>query len=747
MPRLRESGAQDCKEEQIRMAKFNETFYHGVDQYSDGEVEEEILRLVRQGMGLDDILQEELSYPILYHLSKVRENIFLWYPFAPEARILEVGAGCGAVTGILCEKAKEVVAVELSKRRATINFERNRQRANLEIVVGNLNEIPLREEFDYIILNGVFEYAGSFTEGEQPYEEFLKQIARRLKPEGTILIAIENRLGAKYFAGAPEDHTDRYFLGLDRYDGVKSVRTFSKTELEDLCARTGLICNRFYYPYPDYKFPYEIFTDESVNTPLYGRPMFQFSEGKLALFYEAGLCQTLAKEGVADKFANSFLVEVKQKHSRSEREIQYVKLSCDRNPGFRIYTAIWEEAGKRYVGKYPVGPKAAEHLLRMNQRDCAPGRWSYLGGRQENGAIIYDYLEEATLDDLVSVLMTRREGERIEALIADFYQVFLADSRLREDYGQDPRFIEVFGEARCAGAKKCAENLDIDLIFDNIFCLGKTYAVIDAEWVFPFAIPVEYVMWRVLNELFYKHPGLSQIVDHRQLEEKYGIRKEDAAVFKRWEIHFAYQYVGSYSLQKYEREPLRLELEKIARYYSRARSLVSKFYINTGNGYNENETVTVQVPLTDGRFRIRVQLPTEAELLNLRWDPGAYPCRCRVERAESLGKELVCVPDGCEAEWRVQESEETAADEPKQAMDLFLTPDPRYEISKRKGRLGKLSEVTLEGEICYLSWEELMRELDKAQQRKQEQIAAGVARALEARGSLKTRVVRKVSGK
>ena len=77
---------------------------------------------------------------------------------------------------------------------------------------------------------------------------------------------------------------------------MKSVRTFSKTELEDLCARTGLICNRFYYPYPDYKFPYEIFTDESVNTPLYGRPMFQFSEGKLALFYEAGLCQTLAKE-------------------------------------------------------------------------------------------------------------------------------------------------------------------------------------------------------------------------------------------------------------------------------------------------------------------------------------------------------------------------------------------------------------------------------------------------------------------
>lgn len=678
------------------MAKLNEMYYQGEDHYSDGDVEEDILALVKQGITMDEAGGEDAPYPILYHLSKVRENIFLWYPFREDARILEVGAGCGAITGVLCEKAKEVVAVELSHRRASINYERNRMRENLEIIVGNLNDIPVHAEFDYIILNGVFEYAGSFTPGEQPYEDFLKGMARRLRPGGTILIAIENRLGAKYFAGAPEDHTDRYFLGLDQYHGVKTVKTFTKEELKELCVSAGLICSRFYYPYPDYKFPYEIFTDETVNTPLYGRPMFQFHEGRMSLFYEAGLCQTLAKEGVAGTFANSFLVEATKERSQSVQEIQYVKMNTDRNPGFRIYTKIWEEQGKRYVGKYPADEKAEKHLLHMNRVKAGEhASWKYVTGEEKGGAVIYDYLEEATLDDMVSVLLSKREGRRVEELVDDFYRVFLSNSQEREDYyGEE--FEKVFGPGRCSGTKKCCKNLDIDLIFDNIFCRNGTYEVIDTEWVFPFEIPVEYVMWRVLNELFYKHPGLSQIVSHRGLEEKYGITPEDAAVFKEWEIHFAYQYVGSYGLQKYEKEPLRPEMEKIALYYGRERYLSGKLYINTGNGYNEGETITKKVPLCEGHFSLKMTLPQGGKAKNLRWDPGDYPCRCQVERVVGSGQELVCTPQN--------------QTDSQEGTELFLTPDPSYEIT---GALGQVSELVIEGNIHYLRWEELMQEMER----------------------------------
>ncbi len=67
--------------------------------------------------------------------------------------------------------------MELSKRRADINFARHGHLDNLEIMVGNLNDMQFSQSFDYIVLNGVFEYAMSFTEGENPYRDFLSYVA------------------------------------------------------------------------------------------------------------------------------------------------------------------------------------------------------------------------------------------------------------------------------------------------------------------------------------------------------------------------------------------------------------------------------------------------------------------------------------------------------------------------------------------------------------------------------------------
>ena len=83
---------------------------------------------------------------LLYHFSEVRENILNWYPFKEDATILEIGAGCGAITGALCNKANKVIAVELSKRRAEINYRRHRNCDNLEIMVGNFNDVVLEEK-------------------------------------------------------------------------------------------------------------------------------------------------------------------------------------------------------------------------------------------------------------------------------------------------------------------------------------------------------------------------------------------------------------------------------------------------------------------------------------------------------------------------------------------------------------------------------------------------------------------------
>jgi SAM-dependent methyltransferase len=290
-------------------AKINLDFYTGTDFYSDGDIEDELLEIVKKIDDYDDILANDDRWPILYHLSPIRQNIINWYPFKENASCLEIGGGCGAITGALCESLFEVKVVELSKRRASIIYERHKAFDNLEIIVGNLNDIEFNQKFDYITLNGVLEYAGSFTKTDAPYKDFLKQIKQYLKPDGKLIVAIENRYGLKYFAGAKEDHTGKEFDGITGYIGNKNVRTFGKKELEVLLAESGYPQQEFYYPHPDYKMPMEIYSQYKLPSSYdMLSPAPNFDNERYELFNETLAFQGIIENGQYEFFANSFLV-------------------------------------------------------------------------------------------------------------------------------------------------------------------------------------------------------------------------------------------------------------------------------------------------------------------------------------------------------------------------------------------------------------------------------------------------------
>ena len=337
------------------MAELNLDYYTAKDHYSDGDIEETLLKMAQEGKSFEDLPEEEVSFPMVYHFSGLRENILSWYPLKKADSVLEIGAGCGAITGMLCRKAGHVTSVELSKRRADINYARNRDKENLTIMVGNLNDMTFPEKFDYVVVNGVLEYAMSFTEGKTPYETFLQRMGAYLKPEGRLLIAIENRLGLKYFAGAPEDHTDLHFFGINGYPGNQSVRTFSKNELGELLENSGFPFLRFYYPYPDYKFPTEIFTDESLYTNSYGRSYPVYTDKTADLFAESEGVKAFEKEKILDSFVNSFLVEAGRTENQDPEEILYVKLNQERKEKFRLLTRIVRENGEGPCGKRGYG--------------------------------------------------------------------------------------------------------------------------------------------------------------------------------------------------------------------------------------------------------------------------------------------------------------------------------------------------------------------------------------------------------
>ena len=303
--------------ERVGNVKLNLQHYSGEDFYSDGEVEQELLKIVSR-YSSDDynrIIAEKRSWPILYHLSEIRSNIIESVPISKEDRVLEIGSGCGAITGKLAEKAKSVTCIELSKRRSLINANRNRSHDNIEILLGNFVDIEkeLEGEFDIITFIGVFEYAQLYTDKDDAYYEFLKMIMKHLSKGGKLIVAIENRIGLKYWGGCVEDHFSQYFVGLEGYPLVDGIKTFTKLEWEALLQRAGYEQYTFYYPYPDYKFPLVIYSDDYL--PKKGELIDNeknLDRDRLCLFNEGRVFDTMIDNRLFPEFSNSFLIIIEK---------------------------------------------------------------------------------------------------------------------------------------------------------------------------------------------------------------------------------------------------------------------------------------------------------------------------------------------------------------------------------------------------------------------------------------------------
>lgn len=289
--------------------KLNLSYYKGEDIYTDGPIEDEILSIVQQNDDLESVLLHNDSWPVLYHLSKVRENLLEWYDFDPRDSVLEIGSGCGAITGLLCEKCARVVGIDLSKKRSIINATRNKNHDNLEIIVGNFEDIDMNEKFDYVTLIGVLEYSIYYISEDHPFETMLKKAKAFLKPGGKLIVAIENKYGLKYWAGATEDHTGKVFDGIQDYANVDRVRTFSRNGLLELLRNAGFQTNHMYYPVPDYKLPTMIYSDDHLPQPGELRNMrASYDRGRYYMFDEERTYDALCRDNMFPDFSNSFLV-------------------------------------------------------------------------------------------------------------------------------------------------------------------------------------------------------------------------------------------------------------------------------------------------------------------------------------------------------------------------------------------------------------------------------------------------------
>lgn len=318
------------------MYKKNEKYYFHQKEnvnsiaYSDGSKTENSLYDIICSVSDKSVWSEELNskitdWPTEYHFSRKRHCLLRPLDIKAGDRVLELGCGCGAITRYLGELGAIVDSVEGTISRARIAGERCRDLSNVKIHVDNFLEYSSLEKYDWVLFIGVLEYAPLFSNEKNAIDSYIELAKRHLASNGQLVIAIENKLGLKYFNGCGEDHLNEISFGIEnRYHNQTPV-TFGKQELINVLMRNDFSVNNMFFPFPDYKLPSFIIHENAFNDP-------DFDSGELLrscfsrdylgktgrLFEESLVWPELARNGIAEDLANSFLVSAKLKNTKND---------------------------------------------------------------------------------------------------------------------------------------------------------------------------------------------------------------------------------------------------------------------------------------------------------------------------------------------------------------------------------------------------------------------------------------------
>lgn len=649
---------------QIGKVTLDYEFYPGEDLYSDGTIEDEILGIVKEASRVEYpvIIEERKSWPVLYHLSPLRGNIVDWLPVKNTDKVLEIGAGCGAITEKLSEKAGKVTCVDLSARRSQINAYRNQDRDNIEIYVGNFSDIEptLDTDYDYACLIGVFEYGQSYIHTAAPYEDFLKIMQKHVKNNGRIVIAIENKFGLKYWAGCKEDHTGAYFDGLEGYPEGGSARTFTRAGLEKIFRSCGVKEYSFYYPYPDYKFPTTIFSDKRL--PNQGElidNMRNFDRDRMVLFNEKYVFDGIIKDQLFDLFSNSYMAVL-----GPAPEVDYVKYSNDRAREYELRTEIADTGDGKVVRKIPMNEDAFAHIKNM-ARFCELLKNRYEGSglsinpcqMAEDGSYVqFPFEKGVTLEELLDQCLERDDLEEFYRLFDRYYELI--------SYGED---------------KPVA---DYDLIFANILVEGDRWTVIDYEWAVEKQIPSSEIAFRaiycyILEEEKRNKINLDLILD------KLGVSQSQAEEYQEKEGQFQKQVTGKRKamgeiralMGTYAVDPKMLMKQHLQKILDQR----IQVYFDRGSGFQETDSVYIS-DVYISESVLEAEIPVDGNVRNLRIDPADRSCMVKIESLTFNGEEIPFQ----------KKLVETNGKAVRKGCYLFATQDPNILI--------RISQLSMQGE-------------------------------------------------
>ena len=479
----------------------------------------------------------------------ISKNILEWYPFEEEADVLEIYKE----TSILEKVDKKI---NLKKLELEELKELNGQNSRLE------------GKYDYITLIGTYEYAPTIFEGEKPYSTFLKVLKNHLKPNGKILLAIDNRLGIKYYTGAKSKHYERIFEGIESEVRKAKPNLLIKREIEKYIKEAEFENYKFYYPLSDYNNANSIFTDEFIPKSNHSKILYpvNYEEGSIVVYNEVNAMKQICDNGKFAEFTNSYLIEIS--NEKIDNGIKFVNYNVFRKDKYKLMLIMKNDI----VEKYAANKEAKAHIRNIEK---------YIKGLQELGFNVVDKVEN---DEIISKVINSEELDKkiVEEIkdgnfdkayeeIENWYSYIKEKLEKKQAKGKN-----IFEKCKIEVPEEIKENMHfvedgyIDLSFENVFCEEEGYLFYDQEWYFE-NIPLEFILYRAINNLYtYNESKIEPRIKKEDMLGRFNLN-QFAPYFDELEKHIQKEILDEVAIKEYR--------EKIKGYFKNLEQL-NDVYLN-----------------------------------------------------------------------------------------------------------------------------------------------------------------------
>ena len=307
-----------------------------------------------------------------------------------------------------------------------------------------------------------------------------------LKPGGRVVIAIENQLGLKYFAGAPEDHLGQAMYGIEGRYRNDQPQTFGRRALERILIRSGFGHSIFMAPFPDYKFPASIVTEAGFSEQDFDASALAWQSARRdpQLPPLLSFSPELAWPGIFDNkialdLANSFLVVASPSdHQLIDSRVLAYHFSTDR---------------------YPQHCKETQFVRNKNESIKVVCR-SLSQGREEKSSSSISFHPEPESDYILGTALSR-----------DFVDIVSRDGWRIEEIGEFIlRYLNIVAHLssskqmsiNCCSLEDSISGAVFDVIPQNIIVAeGGEWHLIDREWKLRSDITLGYLVFRALISL------------------------------------------------------------------------------------------------------------------------------------------------------------------------------------------------------------------------------------------------------